>query len=384
MPVLAAARARSGHTTLALLATTVAAGLVTVTAVVGATVHAGQDAGSWDAVGADVAVEVPEPEPGLRVLAEGLERHDGVTTALTARVDDGVQLRGPGFGRRIRLVVVDASELGRLTAATPLPDVPGDLISVGSTPPAAPRPDGSVPALVSPVLRPAGGERLALQWNGVRVPLAVVGTAVTPGGGDAPAVVVDAATLAVVAGQTVAPNTVWVTGPGAEAAVAATPALADADVVERSAWLADRRAAPLTVGVGELVTAVGAVLVLLAVVLVVLSAAGGAHERTATLARLRTLGLSGRQAWWVTAGEMLPAVTLSCVGGSALGLAVAHACLDALDLGRLTGQSGTPALVVPWLAAAPLLACVATVLAVVAVERAARRSERLGQALRIG
>src|SRR5690606_8967487 len=80
VPVLAAARARSGHTTLALLATTVAAGLVTVTAVVGATVHAGQDAGSWDAVGADVAVEVPEPEPGLRVLAEGLERHDGVTT----------------------------------------------------------------------------------------------------------------------------------------------------------------------------------------------------------------------------------------------------------------------------------------------------------------
>ena len=50
----------------------------------------------------------------------------------------------------------------------------------------------------------------------------------------------------------------------------------------------------------------------------------------------------------------------------------------------MTGQAADPALAVPWWAAGPPLALVATVAVVVAVESSARRRLRLGQVLRVG
>jgi len=211
--------------------------------------------------------------------------------------------------------------------------------------------------------------------------LSAVGTA--PAVGDATdVVVVDAASLAA-AGLPAAPNTVWVAGPGTARAVATSDAAGNVTLradVERT-----RRAAPLAAGLLRLTWTAAATLLALGLLGLALGAATSAPQRWQTLTRLRTLGLRPRDARWIAAGELLPAVLLAAVGGPLLGVLLARFALGPLELRLLTRQAVDPSLVLPWgrlaLVGWVLLAMVA---AVVPVEAALRRRRQLGEVLRAG
>jgi putative ABC transport system permease protein len=180
------------------------------------------------------------------------------------------------------------------------------------------------------------------------------------------------------------PNRLWAVGPGAAAAVTAAPGLDGTTVATRDAWLAAHRSEPLTVGVQRAAAAATLTLLALVALVVVLAAATSAPARGVTLATLRTLGLGGRDARLVTAGELLPGVLLAVVGGAALGAVVTRVVVGPLALRLVTGQSADPAAVWSAWAGAPVVVALATLAVTVVAESSLRRRERLGEVLRVG
>ncbi|WP_205687526.1 hypothetical protein, partial [Cellulomonas endophytica] len=387
LPLLAAARAAEGARA-ALPAVAVAAltGLATLGLVVGATVAAGQEAGAWAALPGDARVRsVPGGTGGsgaplpARLLAgpEAAADAPGVVAAAAGRVEDGVQLRGEGWGRRGRVVAVDSAAFAALTRATAAPDV--------ALPVPGPGDGAALPALVTASVRDLGTTDLRLGTAGARVALRAVGDLPVLVA-DAPlALLVDAAALAEASGQAVEPTTVWLAGPGAGAAARAAAAGGPGEVeaLARGTLLAERRAAPLVRGTAVLVrgsTAALAVLLALAVVLVV---AAGAPERRATLARLGTLGLPRGALVRVALGELVPTTALAAAGGLAVGLLTAALVVGPLSLRLLTGQAVDPSPVLPVAALVPLTvaaaaAATAALATVVGTRDPARRPIRPG------
>jgi putative ABC transport system permease protein len=394
VPVLSAARAHAtSGAAVPFVAVTVAVGLTTFGLVVTETARTGLVDGSWDTVGADVTVRT-EASPDLPRQATAVANAQDVDAAVTGRVVDAVQLFSGSADRRVRVVALDAAAFERLLATTPLDDAPQ---LAGLDEPAA---DGALPVLLSADLTSSGGDdagssdpdELSLLWERTSVPLTPVGAApvVAAVGGDAtdgdpaPLVVVDREALAAALGVDVPPDTLWVAGSGAAAAVADVPALAQEEVTSRTAWIDARRSDPLTSGLVLVVG--GAVLSLLglSVLGVVLGASSSAAARATTLATLRVLGLGSRDVGRVAVGEVMPAVAVAGLTGTVVGALAAAGTVGPLSLRLVTGQAADPALAVPWWAAGPLLALLTTVAVVVAVESSARRRLRLGQVLRVG
>lgn len=375
VPVLAAARAQAtAGRVLPIVALTLATGLVTFGSVIGTTVDRGQVAGSWSAVGADVVATVGA-DVSAADLAAQVAAQPGVTAAVAGTVED-VQIRSSTGGHQVRVMAIDAADFTRLLAAVPVPlGRHGQLVATSGRDPGV---------LLGAGLRAGGDTDLSILWRGTWVTVRPVGAAPVVGSDAADLVVVDAGALSSAVGVRVEPDTVWVVGPGARSAVAAVPQLAHADLVIRSDWLARQRSAPLTSGLGHLLAATTAVLVLLAVLMVVLGASASAPERGAMLATLRTTGLGRGQVTRIAIGELLPPVLAA--GGTGIGLGVLLAGLVAgpLELRLVTGQSVDPALAVaPWVLL-PVAALVLVVMAVVAAESSLTRRERLGQVLRAG
>ena len=377
VPLLAAVQARSsGGAVLPLLTLTLATGLVAGAATLGVTLREGQVDASWTTVGSDVTVTT-EPDPGLTALAAGLAARPGVDLVVPARVLPGSQVRVTPQNSRATLLVVDEAEFAELLRSTPLPDTPAlDRLGDAGA--------GGVPALIGAGVPVRGDAEVSVLWNGDRVLVSPVGVIADLGGQDESTVVLDAAALGAVVGGEPVPDTLWLVGPGAAAAVAATPELAGADVRDRQDWLADQRAAPLTRGVTQVAAGSAVVLLVLGVAGLLLGAAAGAPQRGRTLATLRTLGLTGAQARRISLGELLPPVLAASLAGTGLGIVVAGLVRTPLELRLLTGQAAAPDLVVPAWVAAGVLPLVLAVLAVVAVESSARRRERLGEVLRVG
>jgi len=381
VPVIATARAQAtaGAVT-PFLALTAAAGLVAFGTTFVTTVQQGEADASWLAVGADVTV-VAGPDAGLDAVAADLRAQDGVTGALTGRVDEHAQVFGPWGGRPVRLVVVPGVDAAALLAGTPLSGT-GRLARLDPPGP------GSIPVLLSEGLRAGADDEVVLAWDGDRVDLTAVGTAPASVTGGEDTVVVDVATLGAVLGTPVLPDRLWVVGPGAQHAVEVTtgsvPALDGANVTTRSGWLAAHRAEPLTAGVVRLASGAVAVLLVLGALVVVLAGAAGAPQRGATLASLRTLGLGGAAARAVTAGEMLPGTLLASAGGAALGAVLSATTTGALALRLVTGQPADPQPVLTSWAAVPVVVAAVTVVAQACLESSLRRRERLGEVLRAG
>ncbi|WP_327002796.1 hypothetical protein OHA72_48175 [Dactylosporangium sp. NBC_01737] len=191
----------------------------------------------------------------------------------------------------------------------------------------------------------------------------------------------DAAALAA-AGMPVAPNTIWVTGPGAQRATAATTT---GHTVLRTDVLRSLRDAPLVSGLLRLSAASVVILMALGLMGLMLGAAAQAPQRWLTLSRLRTLGLRLRDARGVAAGELLPVVVIAGLTGPLFGVLLAGAALGPLSLPRVTGQATDQVLTPPWgwLGAVPMM-FLAALAVVVVVESARRRRWRLAAALRIG
>lgn len=373
------AAARAGATAarpLPFLVLIMSSALLTFALTLSATQGHGQSDGAWRTVGADARLDLA-PSASAPALAQRMAASKGVRQALAARIADDVPVLSGTTREYARLVVVDAAAFRRLLATTPLPDSP----QLGRLRPAAGR-TGTVPALLRStdgLLRP--GKGLAVRWNNTTIGLTAVGAAPAVGGGEGNVLVVDAAAFAA-AGAVAAPNTVWVVGPGARAAVA--PAAGSAAVILRQDVLAARRSAPLAAGLLHLAYASAGVLLLLGLLGVALGAAASGPDRGEMLARLRTLGLRPGESRRVAAGELLPPVIVGAAGGLALGVLLARGSIGLLALHRLTGQTTDPVVVVPWVSVVPVVLLVLAVGVVVEVESSLRRRERLGQVLRAG
>jgi putative ABC transport system permease protein len=378
LAVFGAARAAATATRiLPPLTLVTAAAIASFALTLDATAGQGLADGAWRTVGADARLDVaPTAVASTPALAARIAAAPGVEHVVVAQITERVRMIADTTVTTPRLVVLDAAAFQRLLAATPLPDTPA-LARLANPAP------GDIPALV------LSGDGSLLPGMRLQVPqpdgapairLTAVGLA--PAVGDAAdVVVVDAAGFAA-AGVAFAPDTVWVAGPGTAAAVTTADA---ADVVLRAEVERTRRAAPLTEGLLRLGWTAAATLLALALLALALGAAAGAPERWQTLTRLRTLGLRPRDARWIAAGELLPAVLVAAVSGPLLGVLLARLTLGPLELRLLTAQAVDPALVLPWVRLAVLgLALPATVAVVVPLEAALRRRRQLGEVLRAG
>ncbi|MBQ0980169.1 MULTISPECIES: FtsX-like permease family protein [unclassified Micromonospora] len=375
----AAQAATTAGRALPLLVLVSTAALASFALILGTTVTRGLDDGAWSTVGADARLDVgTDAEAATPALAERIAAAPGVGQVVVAQVTDSARVFTESTLLTPRLVIVDAAAFQRLLATTPLPDAPA--LARLTTPGPGP---GDVPALVrSSDGNLRTGTQLQLPRDGApAIRLAAVGTAPSVGGAD-DIVIVDAEALAD-AGLPAVPNTVWVTGPGASRAMSNTGVAAD--VVLRTDVLRAQRVAPLTAGLLRLAWTAAAVLLALGLLGLTLAAAAGASERWQTLTRLRTLGLRPRDARWVAAGELLPPVVVVAVCGPPLGALLARLTLGPLDLRLLTGQATEPAAVLPWwLLGLVSVALLATAAAVIPVESALRRRDRLSEVLRAG
>ncbi|MEU8180977.1 ABC transporter permease [Micromonospora sp. NPDC049047] len=375
----AAQAATTAGRALPLLVLVSATALASFALILGPTVSRGLTDGAWSTVGADARLDVDsDAAETTPALAERIAAAPGVRQVVVAQVTDSAPVFTESTLLTPRLVIVDTAAFQRLLATTPLPDAPAlDRLTAPG-----PRPEG-VPALV----RSSSGElrtgmRLKLRRDDApAVQLAAVGTAPSVGGAN-DVVIVDAAALAD-AGLPAVPNTVWVTGPGAARAVSDTGVTAE--VVVRADVLRAQRVAPLTAGLLRLAWTAAAVLLALGLLGLTLAAAAGASQRWQTLTRLRTLGLRPRDVRWVAAGELLPPVVVTAVCGPLLGALLAHLTLGPLELRLLTGQAADPVPVLPWwLLGLVSVALLAAAAAVVPVEAALRRRDRLSEVLRAG
>jgi putative ABC transport system permease protein len=400
------ARARSSGALLPFVALVVLTMLVGLCAALAGTARAGQVDGSWDSVGADAVVRTTVPDASLLEVADTLAGADGVEAVAVGRTQGERQVFGVQGVDTVRVLAVDPVPYGELLARTPFGSAPELALLARASDAAATRTGvGPLPALVSgPLLRTAP----SLRWRDVTIDLEPVGEApalpaLQPDGTPATVtVVVDRAALTAVvravaaaradqtgsptvdADEPVAdPDTVWAVGPGASTVARTAAAKVGAHELSRAQWLADRRSDPLSDGLLLLLALAAVLSAGLAATVVVLDAAASAPGRARSLATARVLGLRGRAAARVAAGELLPPALVAAVGGVLVGAALVGALVGPLALRLVTGQTGDPAVVLAWWAVAPVGLVAVTVLVVVAVESSARRRERLGQVLRV-
>ncbi|HEX5512052.1 MAG TPA: FtsX-like permease family protein [Actinomycetales bacterium] len=159
----------------------------------------------------------------------------------------------------------------------------------------------------------------------------------------------------------------------------AAPMVEQRDVVTRV------RSQPLVAGTLEAFPAASVVTAALSALAVVLTLVVSAPDRTQLLSRLRTLGLSGRQARWLVVWEVAPLAATALAAGAVVGVLVPWWVLPAVDLRAFTGGAAQPLLTVDWVRVLLILGGFVLVTAVsLAIAVAANRRLRLGTVLRVG
>lgn len=375
--VVAAARAaQAAGLGVPLLSLTVALALVVFAGLTAATVGVGQERAAVEQVGGDVLVAGTVD----RELADAVRAQDGVDAAALGTVVGGRRFNGDGGGI-VTLVLLEAEEYERVRAAAD-PRYGGELAGLAGSGPAGPR------ALVSPSLRAETDVAGARLYDGEqRVTFEVVGETTMTFGPD-PVVVADLATYGAATETPLAQDVLWVSGPGAVAAVdraAEEVGAVDLEVTVRTERLASERSSALVRALQQLLLLTTLVLALFAAVTLVLTVVATAPERGRTLSALRTLGLDARGARLVTLGELSPLVGAAVVSGALIGVVVPVVLTSALGLSRVTGELGTTELVVtPLPFALAVGVAVLALLVSVAAEAAVRRRDRLGDVLRVG
>lgn len=377
LAVFGAARAAvSAGRALPVLALVSAAGLASFALTITSTADRGLTDGAWRSVGADARLEMSSDDLGhVPDLVKQLSAAAGVRNVVAAQVQDQAPMVVGDASRPARLVIVDSAAYRKLLADTPLAQLPS-LSSSAS-------PGDPIPALIrSAEGLVRVGDTLKLSRQGApALTFSAVGVA-PPVDGAEDVVLVDAAAMTA-AGYTVAPDTIWITGPGA---VAAASAVGDQGLVTlRSPLEASRRDAALVTGLVRLAWASAGTLLALGLLGFALGAAAGAPARWQTLSRLRTLGLRTREARRVAVGELLPLALVAALGGPLLGALFARVTLGPLSLRLLTGQADDPVLILPWVLIAVVgVLFLVMVFVVVSAEASARRRRQLSEVLRVG
>ncbi|MBT0992843.1 hypothetical protein KIN34_00865 [Cellulomonas sp. DKR-3] len=374
--LVATRRAVAGsRTAIPALTTTVAVALVVFCGVTSTTVDRGQERAADLVVQADVRLDGPVPDEAVAALRAA----PGVVAAAGATRLEG-RTFGIGSGISARLLAVDAEQLAAVRAALGADD--DGLAALAAA-------DGGtrVPALVSPSLLSTARTLDPHVW--VReefAPLEVLGTTSITGSAEPTAtVVVDRSALEAATGSDLQVDTVWVAGPGATEAVAASglASTGGVAVLSRSDWLDAWQLSPLTAGLRSLLGAAALALALLAGIALLLTVVATSRDRRATVNVLRTLGASERTGSRIAAVEVLPTAIAALLAGSVIGVAVPWLLTSALGLGALTGEPSGTRVVVTWQPFA--LAVVAVVVAIAAatqVEAWLRRHDDLAGAIR--
>lgn len=378
------------------LATAVTGSVVTATTDRGARVAAAQE------VGADARVSALGVDAEEAAAAADVEGVAAVAPLATAPA----QLRTDRSTTDVTLVAADAAGLAAVQAGVPgAPAYPDRLWTPD------PQDAGdAVPILVRDgVATP--GTRLRLAVGSSTVDAVVVGT----GPRDLPAlrspqpwVVADRGLLVAAGGDVPADSVLLVDlvdsldppdpeggaaadgSTGAEPLAAVTEAVraavgTEAPVLTQAGALQRARGEPLVAGTLD-AFAVSAVLAgALAALAVVLTLLITAPARGRLLSRLRTLGLSARQAQALAVWEVAPLAVAAVTAGVLLGVVVPWAVLPAVDLQAFTGGTGPPPFSVDVLAVVAIAGgVVAGVAVAVAGTVAANRRLRLGGVLRVG
>ncbi|WP_415950424.1 ABC transporter permease [Streptomyces sp. KLOTTS4A1] len=306
------------------------------TAAFGGSVLAGvsdaRDQAAVQKVGADLRISGKPHQPLPEELAGRVRGLDGVQEVSAVYVDAG--LRIPGFGKNVTLIAVDPESYARLSARTGTGAFSADELT---------DPDSkAAPALASPkVAEVLGRTEHTLRTPAGRFTAEVVGTRErTPASFGAEFLLVDAGRF-----TDPAATALFVTGDGldreqvAEVIDEVDPTLVHELRTDRRAALAD---APLQNGAETVYGSAVAAGAGYAVLAVLLSLLQSAPERTALVARLRTMGLGRGQARRLLVLEALPQALLAAGGGILVALAAMELVAPGLDLGRiaLTSDAG--------------------------------------------
>ncbi|MEU5979223.1 FtsX-like permease family protein [Streptomyces sp. NPDC047315] len=300
-------------------------------------------------VGADARVEAATALPAE--LAAAVRKVPGVRGVVAVYREADLDLRyaeggsESGAAGGVTLLAVDPDAYARLARSTGVGAFDADVLrakearataDTGETGEAEP-----LPAIVSPRV----AERLGEDPIVVGQPSAPLQIAVASVREETPALPVGDFVVVDAAGVPAAeqPMTLLVTGGSvAGDALRATVRAAgsDARVALRSEEYAAFADSPLQTG-AERVYAVAAVAAAgYAVLALLLSLLRAAPERTALLARLRTMGLTRRQSRRLLVLESLPGTLLAGAGGVLVGWAVVLVLSPGIDLTRLAHASG--------------------------------------------
>jgi putative ABC transport system permease protein len=386
--VVGAARARRALEPLPLLALTLAASVGVSGLLLVGTIREGQEAASWQRVGADARIGLPlRSEPDLLPVVDRLRRAPGVDVATAAHLRP--EQRADLGNRDVEVSVLAVDDAyGDLVAR--VPEAGEDLAAFGALADAEIT-DGRLPAVVDRRLAGRIGERgITVTIERVRWELEVVGTTDHAPRGQAPGpfLYLPLDLLHDLDGDPVPATHAWVQGPGAGDAVTAAAAdleLPPGAVDVRTTWLAERRGSALVSGVEEMFRLGAAVAVVLAAVGMVATVLAGARERGRALALLRTLGMRSGLGWWLALAELAPVVVAAALAGAGAGVAVVVLAGSAMGLDVLTGGPFLPSIVVDPVVPAVLGGgALALLLVAASAEVAAHRRDRLSDVVRVG
>lgn len=316
----------------------------------------GRDHAALRMVGADARIETPDAEDVMPGLARRVREAPGVDDVTTFRSHDDGEL--VGVTDTLTVLLVDAPAYARLAARNDRDDrddrdghspFPAARLGV----PAATADSAPLPALVSPGiahgLRASGGSA-DIVLAGLQLPVrAAVVRDETPAVREGDFLVLSRESIARARPDArgtalLAPNTLLASGPAPDGAAlrallrrADPHAHTDAMVSLRSEERAEFADSVLQSGAERLYLAAVLAAAGYSALAVLLSLLQTAPERTALLARLRTLGLPRRQGHGVLLMESLPLYVLTAATGTLTGLAVVPLLGPGIDLSALAG-----------------------------------------------
>ena len=371
--------------------------LTVFSAMVLASISAGQQAGAWAQVGADVSISAAPASAVTAADLGAIRRAPGVrhTTAVYATRSNGLlgaSLVAGGSGRAVGIVVVDPRSYAALSGDTPWPGFPAAALARAGT-----RPGAAVPILVTPgiaatVAQARNGARgragaLRLEDYSQSVPVRITGTITQtpamPGGGE---YVVLPRWAAPRLSYLPAPSTILVTGAAVNARALRAVAgriLPGSQVIVRRQVLRALSATPaLRMSQGLYLGGAAAAAGLTALA-VLFSLATSARSRSAMLTRLAALGMARSQALLVGITEAVPMLCAAAAGTVVSVWLLAEFIGPVLGLNAFTGSS-LPVPVRPtWLQlVAPLAGAAVLAVTFLAIDGARSGRRPLAPALR--
>ncbi len=378
--VITLAKARQSTPVLPLLSLTLAIAVAVSGGLLVSTARTGQEAASWQRVGADVRIQ-GELTPGeLQDLADaGFTASRGYYQAVTTfalgseYLNASLVAMDENYPAVLRQGgVADTSELEALNAL------------------AAERgPQDPVPVLASQEFIDVDVYgRTELYLGRTYIPVEIVGVAtVTPDGwANGPWVIAPLQPLLDAELEIpLVTNLAFVNGEGAAQAVAEFTSAEPDAITERTVWLERVQGSALIGGVEfVMVLAVLAVGILAAIGLLV-TVLRGVRERGRALSMLRTQGMGSGWGWWLALTELAPAVIAATIGGGIAGVLIVRLLGGSLGLEVLSGGTEVPALDFNWVFMGAVGAGIVVLLfAAVAAEVTAHRRDRLSDVLRYG